>query len=656
MPFFSHNRLGRNYFRTGLGALLSQAFLLALIAGPFPMQARLVNISTRMVVVVRLFTALLFTILPVASAQAYVLAEIVSPEPGTTLTSSTVTFTWTDLGLWYHPSGRDGRYSGNIFYGSPTRATSQVVSGIPTTTPVYVTLYTSIDQTESGTYYSDEFDYNMDRDSDGINDAIDANPDLYDLRVIVSGPDYTLTVLGSGRVASLQISPTLFDDLANGMNYARMQELTHKVYTRFEDVFDFIFVTFDPHEIAGPHYSGAYFAVKNDTSGIGQGMYNNTVQFGSAGRLQGAIHLNGVGGLQNGPSLHEIMHRWGAYLTAVPSVNYSHWGWSSVGGVLGGWKPGSLEDLGAGQYRAKTPGTDNFGFFGDGGNGGVVYSDLELYIMGLNCTRLGLPDIQIANDFQWVDPNAGTFSASSISNVSMNAVIAADGPRIPDYTASQKNFRALHVIIVKEPLRDSVPWASTTNAIPFQPHWEVMTLISPLFWEATGGRATLRNEEFGKRFEAEPEPEPDLNISTRTRANRGERADRRLHYHGNRPEEGDHPRDRSFSLLLLQRRAWRRHHLRAAYLSGARDCVQRQLAERSGGGRSLRHRCRCTRNDLESAIVRTLAANSRLTRQPCAGEQWDRHWRGGSYRSLIDGRLEGWPTSARGDLSRPATT
>jgi hypothetical protein len=331
----------------------------------------------------------------------------------------------------------------------------------------------------------------VDLDNDGIFDSIDPNPGVTDPKITVGGADYTFVVLGSGRVATLQISAALFDDFANGMTRDQMHALTSKVYLHFQDVFDFILFTSRQTTIPSGSYAGIHIGARNDTQGIGLPIYDKASAFGSAGRLQAGIHLTYDGGLSGGPSLHEIMHRWGNFLQSVPSVSSAHWGYSSVGGQLGGWQPGSLESLGGDQYRVRNPVSGQYGSFGTIANGGnsLPFSELELYLMGM-IPATGLHDVQIANDFEWLDMNAGRFRASSITTVPMSAVIATDGARIPDHLSSQKDFRAMHVILVKEPVENAA-WARYDKDVYlFSLNGsDNQSLFN--FWEATGGRATL---------------------------------------------------------------------------------------------------------------------------------------------------------------------
>jgi hypothetical protein len=294
-------------------------------------------------------------------------AVIESPIPGSTLTMSDVTFSWSDEGdvryileVGTTVQGDDIHDSGLI------TTTSHTVSNVPTDARVYIRLWTE-SATGSNLYFTRTFVYNGDIDSDGIDDTIDPQPGTTNSPIVLTGSDHTLTVLGSERLASMQVSQALFDDFADGMSSTQMREMTQRVYEHFEDDFDFILFT--SYQDSGPGYSGTNFGVKNDTDGIGQNLYDSTANFGSDGALQSAIHLKSAGMLEGGPSLHELMHRWATFLDSVATTSSGHWGYSSANGQLGGWDPATFEDLGNNNYSA-----DPFGTFANGGNS-LAYSD-----------------------------------------------------------------------------------------------------------------------------------------------------------------------------------------------------------------------------------------------------------------------------------------
>ena len=218
-------------------------------------------------------------------------------------------------------------------------------------------------------------------------------------------------------------------------------------------------------------------------------------------------------GLTAGPSLHELAHAWCAYLDGPPSLALqidaepaSHWGFTSVGGVLGGWDAQSLEDLGAGQYRVCGPSPlETFASQGYANNA-IPYAPLELYLMGLIAPE-EVPDIEVAINplITTREGSCATFLADEIERVTINEIILANGARNPASQDAQKHFVLALVIISPERLTRS-EWQFYEDAIvcteSTAPCGEAITGINdagefsqfvPLtFFEATGGRASLR--------------------------------------------------------------------------------------------------------------------------------------------------------------------
>jgi len=183
----------------------------------------------------------------------------------------------------------------------------------------------------------------------------------------------------------------------------------------------------------------------------------------------------------------------------VPSAVGGHWGFSNIGGQLGGWQPGSLVDLGNKRYHARDPKTGDVGSWGGFANGGngLPYSEFELYTMGLIAASEVGHDIKIAKDFKWVDPEKGIFSASSINTVTMDEVIKIDGLRSPGPSESQKQFRILYVILADKPLTLGQWQSFDEDVSSFQlPADNGSSLYN--FWEATRGLATLKMDELAE--------------------------------------------------------------------------------------------------------------------------------------------------------------
>ena len=218
-------------------------------------------------------------------------------------------------------------------------------------------------------------------------------------------------------------------------------------------------------------------------------------------------------GLTTGPSLHELAHAWCAYLDGPPSLAVQldaepagHWGFTSVGGALGGWDPQSLEDLGAGQYRVCGPSQlESFSPQGYANNT-IPYAPLELYLMGLIAAE-EVPDIEVAINpvLTTREGSCATFVADEIERVTIGDIVSANGARNPANQDAQKHFTLALVVISPEPLTTS-EWQFYEDAVVCMestaPCGDAITGINqagefsqfvPLtFFQATGGRASLR--------------------------------------------------------------------------------------------------------------------------------------------------------------------
>ena len=82
-------------------------------------------------------------------------------------------------------------------------------------------------------------------------------------------------------------------------------------YEHFEDSYDVLAIV--PHDDHLAAYAAFHSTVKNDVSGIGQPLVDDSALFGSTGRLKAIeVYLNGSAA-DNGTSSHETAHQWGAY-------------------------------------------------------------------------------------------------------------------------------------------------------------------------------------------------------------------------------------------------------------------------------------------------------------------------------------------------------
>lgn len=263
--------------------------------------------------------------------------------------------------------------------------------------------------------------------------------------------------------------------------------ITEKVYQYLEDDFDIIVILSIEETQPDGLFFGRSSFIKNEVIGIGASIFNNTAAYGSQGKLKSIIYMPRTEYIVRGPFLHEIAHTWGNYGFLSTSIG-GHWGYAGTAGQLGGFD--ELIDLGSNTYRGRLNGNDGFGTNANGGNT-VPYGNIELYIMGLIGPD-ALEPVQIA-----ANPAAtgtwGEFTADAIETITAADIIAQHGDRVPSEQNSQKDFKALTIIISVDAInqdkidtvhtdvenfsRKAAPDASWGNALNF--------------WQATDGKASM---------------------------------------------------------------------------------------------------------------------------------------------------------------------
>ena len=266
-------------------------------------------------------------------------------------------------------------------------------------------------------------------------------------------------------------------------------------YRYYEDEFDFLMLldnVGDDEDITLP-YHGIYGGVRNDVEGVGQRIYSPGDRWGAVEKLQGVMHFPKAGYIRSGPTLHELMHRWANYV--VPSISYSHWGFSSADGQLGGFDIDNLINHGDGRYSA-----GDFGPFANGGNR-VPYSPIELYLAGFIPPE-DVPDLWVAEDGEWLDSEDGApvlddngfgmFTASRVRTYSIEDIIAEHGPRVPESAHAQHDFRAAAILLTDEdhPATEEILDLVSSDVAWFSHPGNDDHYLSN-FFEATGGKGTM---------------------------------------------------------------------------------------------------------------------------------------------------------------------
>ncbi|MCH8854067.1 MAG: hypothetical protein IID41_15665 [Planctomycetes bacterium] len=296
-----------------------------------------------------------------------------------------------------------------------------------------------------------------------------------------------------------------------------VQDFVSSFAERFPNQADFVLFTLDAHRerLRFTAVGGFNIAVRVPEAGLGP--FVAVSAFETLANLRSYIYLARKDSLVLGPSLHELLHGWGVRFVQPESLalqaaqSDNHWGFSSAGGQIGGWMPGTLQDLGDGQFALRSgqvqPGGRSFNT--------VPYSPIELYLMGL-----GHPDevepLEVA-----INPVATSlfeFTADRIDTVTIDDIIAANGTRVPSAKDSQKAF-ALTLIVLTDHELSTTEWEFYQDSIDFfsdnssadineafpesryadqpirelisQPDFEDPSRHFMNFSEATGGRATV---------------------------------------------------------------------------------------------------------------------------------------------------------------------
>ena len=278
---------------------------------------------------------------------------------------------------------------------------------------------------------------------------------------------------------SVVVAPRFLDYRVNA------DTLVKAFQRQYGDVVDFLVIVLDL-PFSDPRYgwAGRYVDLRQSASGIGKRVFGSDV-YGRS--LKGIIYLSSFYPGFLDTLRHEIMHAWAAF---VIDAGRPHWGFSSANGVLGGFDLEQLASLGAGRYAA--------GRFGPNANDDRPYSPIELYLAGF-VPPTEVPDLWVATDGKWSDEYDGSgnriFTASDIETWSIERIVQRNGVRVPNWREAQRRFRAAALLIVDDAsdaegtareLSEALRRFSVAGPDGDDASWN--------FWEATGGRATLRTD------------------------------------------------------------------------------------------------------------------------------------------------------------------
>lgn len=337
-------------------------------------------------------------------------------------------------------------------------------------------------------------------DADSTSDTKTPSPDSK------QASRYTITIDKRGHAASLLMSTNEFKKWSTRQGFQNKdarQKLTQEVYKVFKDDFDFIFYIMNTTQRPKEIPFGQLYQVRNSVKGLGMSIFDRSASYGSSGKLQAVMQFGRRDYLLSGPSLHELLHNWANFaldtkllISDDKEANARpHWGISDVGGQLGGFDPSTFKQNVDGdktKYQANMPGRKNFGFNSNGGNG-VPYANLELYMMGL-ISKDKVRPIRVFTGLRAVRNEfiaGGKFFAKEMKVWTIDDIIKKHGLRTPTPQNAQKSFRVLALILTDKPLSASEWDALDAQVVRFSKKGDDGSRTYN-FWEATGGRASLK--------------------------------------------------------------------------------------------------------------------------------------------------------------------
>lgn len=220
----------------------------------------------------------------------------------------------------------------------------------------------------------------------------------------------------------------------------------------FPDEFDFLNIVWGI-----PHFQNRFhFQVSNDVHGLGLSIFDNSVFYGSSGRLKG-ISVFPLPGFFDGADTgyqHELGHQWINFLD-VPPLNCCtpHWPLSNLASGIMGWSELGGQGL---SFPCRLVPED----------GGIrlqprteppSYSDLDLYLMGLRPAEEVGPIYvfkeQGLDSFLSIIENCdGSFYDGQLDQLTIGDILAFQGSRFPEASNSPKNFRIGTIVVSDAPL------------------------------------------------------------------------------------------------------------------------------------------------------------------------------------------------------------
>jgi len=261
-----------------------------------------------------------------------------------------------------------------------------------------------------------------------------------------------------GNIAVIELDGNYDQNRGAQFNIEPRAVIAREFYRHYPDIYDFL-VVFTSFDFNAGSALAFHHAVRNDVTGLGpqKTVFDNSFAYGSAGRLQGFIDMTALSTYTTDPFnpafdsvlqtfSHEFMHQWAAFVRfrdsdgslsdGLRGRDGAHWSFllNSDASLMYGnrWR-----DNGDGTYTSVGM-RDNF-------------SQLDLYLMGLAgrdevapMTLLVVPEVDAKRL-----PETGVTISATPKTVTIDDIIAAEGPRSPSVEDSQKDFRFAFIYLVR---------------------------------------------------------------------------------------------------------------------------------------------------------------------------------------------------------------
>lgn len=305
------------------------------------------------------------------------------------------------------------------------------------------------------------------------------------------------------HVSIIEIAGNYNKNLAGGQpNVEPRAVIAREFFRTHPDQYDFI-VAFSTFDFNTGDATAFHWAVQNKVQGVGLPQFDVTSLFGSNGKLQGFIDMAALTRYRTDPLdpqfenvlsvlSHEILHQWGVRVRfrqadgtisqALLGRDNSHWSYL-------------LDSNGSVEYGADW--RDN----GDGTFTSVAtrkfFSPLDLYLMGFYKPNEVPPLTLIENPA--IDktqlPEENVTISGTKRTITIDDIIAAEGPRVPAADVAQKEFRIAFVLLTgpNEPVTDAQIAALNNIRTALTTRFSILTAgraVAQVYPEAMPGETT----------------------------------------------------------------------------------------------------------------------------------------------------------------------